>query len=184
MPIATPLNLLRVAIIDLQHILTAPPEDALVGTLPSSEVDKLVELAEVIAQVQSQPQKQAPGTSQKLPPVPTQRVPRPPGPPPLPPAPALRVVPEGILRGPHQPDQRCGHQSCQLPARFRSDQANVGRLHAMNSTVISQGGPAHPAVHPDTGEQAKYKGLSQSSQGPRWKIGMCKEFGRLFQGYK
>jgi hypothetical protein len=179
MPIATPLDLLRAAIVDLQHILTAPPEDALVGTLPPSEVDKLVELAEVIAQVQSQPQKQAPGASQKLPPVPTQRVPRPPGPPPRPPAPVLRVVPEGSLRGPHQPDQRRGHRARQLPVRFRSDQANFGHTVIRDPTYC-----AYPAVHPDTGEQAEYKALSQSSEGPRWIIGMCKEFGRLFQGYK
>jgi hypothetical protein len=46
------------------------------------------------------------------------------------------------------------------------------------------GAIAYPAVHPDTGCPAEYKDLSTSSQGPGWKLGMSKEFGRLYQGYK
>jgi hypothetical protein len=41
-----------------------------------------------------------------------------------------------------------------------------------------------PAVNPDTGNNAEYRELSTSSDGSRWKLGMCKELGRLFQGYK
>jgi hypothetical protein len=39
------------------------------------------------------------------------------------------------------------------------------------------------AINPDTGAHAEYRELSRSSDGPRWIIAMCKEIGRLFQGY-
>jgi Reverse transcriptase (RNA-dependent DNA polymerase) len=39
------------------------------------------------------------------------------------------------------------------------------------------------AINPDTGQHAEYKELSNSSAGPRWQLAMCKEIGRLFQGY-
>ena len=39
------------------------------------------------------------------------------------------------------------------------------------------------AINPDTGTQAEYKVLAKSSVGPRWQLGMCKELGRLFQGF-
>jgi Reverse transcriptase (RNA-dependent DNA polymerase) len=41
-----------------------------------------------------------------------------------------------------------------------------------------------PAVNPNTGNNAEYKELSTSSDGPRWKLGMCKELSRLFQGFQ
>jgi hypothetical protein len=40
------------------------------------------------------------------------------------------------------------------------------------------------AINKDTGKRAEYKELTQSTEGPRWKIAMCKELGRLFQGHK
>jgi hypothetical protein len=40
-----------------------------------------------------------------------------------------------------------------------------------------------PAINPDTNELAEYKVLVRSSAGKRWGLGMCKEMGRLFQGY-
>ena len=39
------------------------------------------------------------------------------------------------------------------------------------------------AINPDTGQPADYKELATSSAGARWRLGMCKELGRLFQGY-
>jgi hypothetical protein len=39
------------------------------------------------------------------------------------------------------------------------------------------------AINPDTGAHAENRELSKSSDGPRWIIAMCKELGRLFQGY-
>jgi Reverse transcriptase (RNA-dependent DNA polymerase) len=42
---------------------------------------------------------------------------------------------------------------------------------------------SYAAVNPDTGRHAEYRELSRSSAGPRWQLAMCKEIGRLFQGY-
>jgi Reverse transcriptase (RNA-dependent DNA polymerase) len=40
------------------------------------------------------------------------------------------------------------------------------------------------AINPDTGSHAEYKELSRSTNGPRWTLAMCKEMGRLFQGFQ
>ena len=40
-----------------------------------------------------------------------------------------------------------------------------------------------PAINPDTGKPDEYRGLAKCSIGPRWLLGMCKELGRLFQGF-
>ena len=40
------------------------------------------------------------------------------------------------------------------------------------------------AVNKDTGNLAEYKELQKSSDGTRWELAFCKEWGRLFQGYK
>jgi hypothetical protein len=60
---------------------------------------------------------------------------------------------------------------------------------------VAPGQPWHPDLHippgfagavthpPDTGAPAEYKDLIKSSQGEPWEIAMCKEHGRLFQGY-
>jgi hypothetical protein len=45
-------------------------------------------------------------------------------------------------------------------------------------------GVGFTAVNPDTGTLAKYRDLVKSSAGPRWKLAMNKELGRLFQGFK
>lgn len=45
-------------------------------------------------------------------------------------------------------------------------------------------GFAFKAVHPDTGELCEYRHLVKSSKGRNWELGMCRELGRLFQGYK
>jgi hypothetical protein len=50
-------------------------------------------------------------------------------------------------------------------------------------TLVPSGTFSGTAINKDTGAQAEYKDLVQSSEGPRWKIAMCKELGRLFQGY-
>lgn len=42
---------------------------------------------------------------------------------------------------------------------------------------------AATAINPDTGKAAEYKELAKSSMGERWQLGMCKELGRLFQGF-
>jgi hypothetical protein len=39
------------------------------------------------------------------------------------------------------------------------------------------------AINLDTGQHAEYKELARSSTGDRWKLGMAKEMGRLFQGF-
>ena len=38
-------------------------------------------------------------------------------------------------------------------------------------------------IHPDTGKHAEYKELAKSSNSDRWQLAMCKELGRLFQGF-
>jgi hypothetical protein len=40
-----------------------------------------------------------------------------------------------------------------------------------------------PAINPDTGADAEYKELIKSSASQRWLLAMCKELGRLFQGF-
>jgi hypothetical protein len=59
---------------------------------------------------------------------------------------------------------------------------------------VEPGQPWHPdlrippgfagtVTHPGTGAPAEYKDLIKSYQGYSWEIAMCKEQGRLFQGY-
>jgi hypothetical protein len=40
------------------------------------------------------------------------------------------------------------------------------------------------AINVDTGKHAEYKELAHSSTGTRWRLGMAKEMGRLFQGFQ
>jgi hypothetical protein len=40
------------------------------------------------------------------------------------------------------------------------------------------------AVNPDTGKLTEYRQLSTSSVGTRWQLAFCKEWGRLFQGFR
>ena len=45
-------------------------------------------------------------------------------------------------------------------------------------------GFAYKAINPDTGRLSEYRQLLHCSDGAHWKGGMCRELGRLFQGYK
>ena len=69
------------------------------------------------------------------------------------------------------------------PMQRRSKQLTAQQQMAPPSTpkqqcpTIPQVTPerVHPAVNVDTGLEAEYKELAQSSQGPRWKIAMANE---------
>lgn len=67
-------------------------------------------------------------------------------------------------RGEHTRPSRQSKRTPQLPARFRTHFCA-------------------PAINPDTGTDAEYRELSTSSTGARWRLAMCKELGRLFQGF-
>jgi hypothetical protein len=72
------------------------------------------------------------------------------------PAPALGVEPEA--------EPRRSARTPRPPARYRTHFCA-------------------PAINPDMGADAKYKELIKSSAGKRWLLAMCKELGRLFQGF-
>ena len=68
--------------------------------------------------------------------------------------------------------------TCEAPAPAlgvpQAEPRRSGRLKA---------GVGFMAVNPDTGTMAEYRDLLKSTAGPRWKLAMNKELGRLFQGY-
>jgi Reverse transcriptase (RNA-dependent DNA polymerase) len=153
MPIATAEDLMIAAINDLRNALVAPPTHSLIGNLPPSETEKLDTLANILHQ-----EVQHPSIEKAKKPAP---------------APSLRVEP--------------------LPTTRRSDRPSIpperyspGTTHVATQPDEPDADTtfhAHTATHPDTGLQAEYKDLVKSSAGPRWEIAMCKEIGRLFQGY-
>jgi hypothetical protein len=187
MPLAGPVDLLRAAIKDIHHILVSPDIDIPLPLIPPTAREELVTLSECLLH------NIAPPPNDKL------TLKAKPGPP----APPLRVAPHGpALRvAPHEParaSQVPPAPPLRVPVQDPPHQQGPRRSPRLNphlaNLVTSDNQPealycsktryACPAVHPDMGRQAEYKDLSTSSQGPRWKLGMSKEFGRLFQGYK
>jgi hypothetical protein len=58
------------------------------------------------------------------------------------------------------------------------------RQTTRTSQPIARYQPVFMAVNPNTGRLSEYTELKNSSEEERWKIAFCKEWGRLFQGYK
>jgi Reverse transcriptase (RNA-dependent DNA polymerase) len=86
------------------------------------------------------------------------------------PAPPLGVLKEqgqapDATRPPEPAGIRTSQRTSKIPQRYNPAVGNM-------------------AINPDTGAAAEYKELAASTMGTRWKLAMCKELGRLFQGYK
>jgi Reverse transcriptase (RNA-dependent DNA polymerase) len=65
-----------------------------------------------------------------------------------------------------------------------SETTVLSRPNTRSSNSIPKVQPGYMATNPDTGKPAEYKELKNSSDGDRWTMAFCKEWGRLFQGYK
>ena len=190
-PKLTSADLLRATIEDLKTILLSPPAETYLGHMEQTQLGELISFCDTIHDhVQTKyptpklgvPQATSPAPELGV--VPTQATR---------PAPELGVVPPPARPEPTQPPvppqgPRRSDRATKAPTRYTPDNAylsyNSEDLHTA-STTFHQEYPflAFPAINPDTGRPAEYRILVKSSAGPRWSLAMCKELGRLFQGY-
>jgi hypothetical protein len=178
MPLASPVDLLRAAVEDIRHILVSPDVATSLPLIPPTAREELVTLSECLLHNLAPTGDQLTLKAKQGTPAPPLRV--------APHGPTLRVAlqvptiarPAPVRNPPHQPGPRRSPRLNPHLANLVTDDNQPEPLYCSKTRY------ACPAVHPDTGCPAEYKDLSTSSQGPRWKLGMSKEFGRLFQGYK
>jgi hypothetical protein len=178
MPLASPVDLLRAAVEDIRHILVSPDVAIPLPLIPPTAREELVTLSECLLHNLAPTGDQITLKAKQGTPAPPLRV--------APHGPTLRVAsqvpaiarPAPVQNPPHQPGPRRSPRLNPHLANSVTDDNQPEPLYCSKTHY------AYPAVHPDTGCPAEYKDLSTSSQGTRWKLGMSKEFGRLFQGYK
>ena len=92
-------------------------------------------------------------------------------------------VPKGIPPQPQSPPSTAGAHDPLLGVP-NATQESTPRRSNRSSKPPQRYEPAMAAVNKDTGHLAEYKELQKSSDGTRWELAFCKEWGRLFQGYK
>jgi hypothetical protein len=178
MPIASKMDLLRATFEDIHHILVSPDIDIPLPLIPPTVREELVTTTVCLLHSTNPNQDKLTLKAKPLAPAPPLRVaPKEPAiDKQIAPAPPLRVP---VQKPPHHGGPRCSPRLNPNLANLVTDDNQPDQPLFCSKTRY-----AYPAVHPDTGRLAEYKDLSTSSQGARWKLGMSKEFGRLFQGYK
>jgi Reverse transcriptase (RNA-dependent DNA polymerase) len=157
-PKLTSADLLRATIEDLMTLLLNPPTETYIGNMEETQRGALIKFTDVL----HNPAKTT--VTSKL-------------------QPKDGTTPLGVAPETNQEEEEGGNppgapalgvETPQIP--WRSQRARkVPDRYAQHFSAT--------AINPDTGKPAEYKELARSSAGPRWKIGMCKELGRLFQGY-
>jgi hypothetical protein len=177
MPIASKMDLLRAAFEDVHHVLVSPDIDIPLPLIPPMVREELVTMTDCLLHSTDPTIDKLTPKDHPFTPAPSLRVaPQEPAiARPVTPAPPLRV---SFQEPPHQEGPRRSPRLNPNLANLVTDDNQPAPLYCSKTRY------AYPAVHLDTGRPAKYKDLSTSSQGPRWKLGMSKEFGRLFQGYE
>jgi hypothetical protein len=160
-PKLTSADLLRATVEDLKTILSSPPTETYVGQMEQTQLGELISLCDTIQDC----------TQAKYP-APKLGVPQESNP-----APELGVAPT------NEPRRSTRTPSVPTPGdaylSYNSDD-----LHLASTTLYQvYQHHAFPAINPDTGQPAEYKILVRSSAEPRWSLAMCKELGRLFQGF-
>ena len=86
------------------------------------------------------------------------------------------------IHQPNKPVPKTGPKAT-IPEGDPAPALGVEHIQPRRSPRLNPGLSA-TAVNPDTGRQAEYRELTNSTAGPRWKLAMNKELGRLFQGFE
>jgi len=191
MPTATPEEMIEAVLQDLKTILEQPPTDTLIATLPPTKLQQLQQLIDIFQQKPTTAPQQLPApvlrVEHEAAPAPIIRVP-PIAEPEQPPVLIQRDNDNSIPTSPIRPRQSERLAQKTIPITTPPRRPTVPIITPeRNYLVVSVTHLQHLAntvTHPETGQQVEYKDIVTSSQGPRWKIAMGKEIGRLFQGYQ
>jgi hypothetical protein len=182
-------ELLRATIEDLKVILMNPPTETYVGNMEQTQRGQLINFQELLHQTVKPTDATILGVPLKEPKLhkwqgTTEPAPTIPGPG----APALGVP---TIDNEGTPTPRRSNRRTQPIHHYQPQDANLARHLAPPpherqdiSEAISPSEFMGMAVNPDTGKLTEYRQLSTSSLGTRWQLAFCKEWGRLFQGFR
>ena len=160
-PKLTSEDLLRATIEDLKVILMNPPTETYVGHMDQTQRRVLINLQELLHSNVNPPEKSSKPTDASV----------------------LGVPKDIPQQQPQSPPSTAGDHDPLLGVPI-DNQESTPRRSNRSSTPPQRYEPAMAAVNKDTGNLAEYKELQKSSDGTRWELAFCKEWGRLFQGYK
>ena len=180
MPVASQLDLIGAGatLRDLSYLLKAKPIQHLLNSRPPSERDLLLESSIMLQQALPPVSKTKSNLSSQARPCAISK-----GGPRATWNPSIKSPP-GAASAPQQAPTRYTPGEAYLSVNSQSlYEASLSFLPSISEPFPLQAW-AWAAINPDTGLPAEYRELIKSSGAPRWILGMSKELGRLFQGYK